>query len=70
MSEHTESRLANLRDWGVPAAVAGERLHAAAQHIDLDAFEAMIAATRPRLWKRMNRRPSRLARILQGFQRR
>jgi hypothetical protein len=51
---------ASLSDCGVPAAVAAERLRAAAQHFDLAAFEAMIAATRPELWKRMDRQPSRI----------
>lgn len=47
-----------MRSWGVPAAVAAERLSAAMQHVDLAAFETQIAVHRPELWKRMNQRPS------------
>lgn len=45
---------------GVTAAEAAERLQAGMQHFDLAAFEAQIATHRPELWKRMNKRPSRL----------
>lgn len=49
---------------GITAAEAAKRLHAAAQHFDLDAFEALIAVHRPALWKRMNKKPSRLHGVL------
>lgn len=53
-----------LASVGVPAAQAAANLREAAQHFNLAGFEAMIAATRPKLWKRMNRQPSRWRRVL------
>lgn len=61
---------ATLRGIGIPAAVAAERLRAAAQHFDLEAFEAQIAVHRPELWKRMNRRPTRVGTALRRLARR
>lgn len=49
---------------GVPAAQAAANLREATQHFDPAGFEAMIAATRPKAWKKMNRQPSRWCRIL------
>jgi hypothetical protein len=57
-----------LHATGVTMAQAAERLHAAAQHLDSE-FEVLIATYRPKLWKRMNRRPTRMARLLQRLTR-
>ena len=75
-SEHIRARLespevrASLRAIGVPAAVAAERLREAAQHFDLAAFDAQLAACRPKAWKRLNRRPSRVRAALRRLTRR
>lgn len=49
---------------GVPIEQAAANLRAAAQHFDPAEFEAMIAATRPKAWTKMNQQPSRWCRIL------
>lgn len=53
-----------LASVGAPAAQAAANLREAAQHFDPAGFEAMIAATRPKAWKKMNRQPSPLGRVL------
>ncbi|WP_329131574.1 hypothetical protein OG552_10565 [Streptomyces sp. NBC_01476] len=49
---------------GVTMAVAAQRLHTAAQHLDPSELEVLIATHRPELWKRMNKRPGRMARMM------
>ena len=49
---------------GVPAAQAAANLREAAQHFNPAEFGAMIAATRPKAWTKMNQQPSRWCRIL------
>ncbi|SEO83763.1 hypothetical protein [Actinacidiphila rubida] len=51
-----------MRDSGITTAEAVERLSEAARQSDLDEFEALLAVHRPELWKRMQKRPSRLRR--------
>lgn len=67
--ESPEFRAA-MRSTGITCAEAAERLHAAAEHFDPAEFEALIATHRPELWKRMNKRPSRLRRMLRWALRR
>lgn len=66
MTDHHrgEPDFSALRASGVTAAQAAERLRDAAQHFDLDEFDALLAVHRPELWKRMNKRPSRWSRLL------
>lgn len=49
---------------GVTMAEAAANLRTHFKDIDPAEFEAQIAAHRPGLWKRMNKRPSRLSRFL------
>lgn len=54
---------------GVTTAAAAERLQAVAASFDLAEFEALLAVHRPALWKRMNKRPSRLSGVLRRLAR-
>lgn len=51
---------AAVRAGGVTMEQATANLRAAGPYYDPAGFEALIAIHRPELWKRMNRRPSRV----------
>lgn len=53
-----------MRNSGITMEQAAANLRASARHFDADHFDALLAAYRPALWKRMNRRPSRISTAL------
>lgn len=58
---------AAVRAGGVTLEQATVNLQAAAEHFDMPGFEEMLAAHRPKVWKKINKRPSRLASLLRRW---